>query len=359
MAVLPDVPPATLGPVPLSAYAADPPAAQRWDASPAWPGLTASGDGTSAGPEAPGALIAGGRLDDVVAAKIGPGRVLVSTTALLAPMVDSPGDFGAIVASHACSAVLAAGADVVVASPAGTLPKGLERATVEEIQSSAAEVVAAAGGVLAGGDAVSGHALVFGLSVQGVLRGEHLMGHAGASVGDVLVLSKPLGTGVLLTGGSDEQRERTVASMRELNLLAARRLSGLGGSCHAVTTVSSRGLAGHAHNIAERSGTCLVIDSTMVPCYRGAKQLASSGVVAPGTVLNRNMLEPFVAVDPGSGPAMEALAFDPQTSGGLLAAVDADDVADLVEAGFRPIGTVREVGTDDQGYAVEAMVQIC
>lgn len=309
-------------------------------------------------PSSGGLLIGLDEPDDAAVLELRPDLALVSTTSFFPPAVDDPATSGAIAAAAACSNVFAMGGRVVLALNIAAVPEQLPADSIASMLSGAAEVVAAAGGTVAGGHTVRSDEVLFGLAVQGIVDPRLVLSRGGARPGDVLVLSKPIGTGVVLTGGTEDERGRVAESMTVLNRLASERLVQLGPECHAVTDVSGFGLLGHAHEMAERSGCCLDIDAEMVPCYRGAKQLAGDGVRSAGEARNRASFQPLVLIGDDVSVGMEALAFDPQTSGGLLASVEPDAVAGLVDAGFKPIGTVREVDADDDGYATEPMVQL-
>ncbi|MEA2842880.1 MAG: selenide, water dikinase, partial [Actinomycetota bacterium] len=165
---------------------------------------------------------------------------------------------------------------------------------------------------------------------------------AGARPGDVLMLSKPVGTGILLAGGGADDKAAAIAVMRRLNRGAAEALSAMAEAPHAVTDVTGFGLAGHAWEMAERSGARLEIDTAALPLYAGALAAAEAGVRTGGDASNRAHLEGKVLN--ASPAALEALAYDPQTSGGLLAAVTPFAAADpgLERAGFVAIGRVAE-----------------
>jgi selenide,water dikinase len=211
---------------------------------------------------------------------------------------------------------------------------------VAAILAAAAEVVAEAGGVVAGGHTIRSEEPIFGLAVQGIVHPDRIWTKAGARPGDALVLSKPIGTGILLAGGSEADKAAAVARMRTLNRGAAEALDTLDPPPHAVTDVTGFGLLGHAWEMAERSGATLRLDGASVPVYTGARAVAEAGVRTGGDARNREHLGGHVA---SSAPeALEALAFDPQTSGGLLAAVTpaAAGSAVLAEAGFVPVGEV-------------------
>jgi selenide,water dikinase len=156
----------------------------------------------------------------------------------------------------------------------------------------------------------------------------------GAQPGDILAISKPIGTGILLAGGGEDDKAHAIAHMRRLNRFAAEQLQALPEPPHAVTDVTGFGLLGHAWEIAERSGVAIELDGDAIPFYAGALETAEAGVRTGGDARNRDHLSGHVLSD--APPAVEALAFDPQTSGGLLAAVSPQLAGQLWE----PIGRV-------------------
>jgi len=312
-----------------------------------------------ANPDTGGSLLVGlDDFDDAAVVQLAPDLALVSAVAIFPPVVEDPARAGAVAGAAACSNVLAMGASVTLALNIVACPEHLPAESLKAMLEGAAEVVAKAGGVIGGGHTICSEELLFGLAVQGLLRPTEVLRRSGARAGDVLVLSKPIGTGVVLAAGSDDEVARTMDGMVMPNRLASECLRDLGGAVHATSNVGGDGLVGHAHEIAEQSGCCLELDSGMLPCYRGAKQLAGDGVRARGEARNRSSFQDLVLIGDDVSVGMEALAFDPQTSGGLLSAVEPDAVPSLVDAGFKPIGTVREVDTDADGYATEPMVQL-
>ena len=266
----------------------------------------------------------------------------MSTTDFFPPLVDDPSDFGAIAAANACSDVFAMGGRVVLALNISAFPERMPVEAVAAILAAAAAVVTEAGGTIAGGHTIRSEEPIFGLAVQGLVHPDRIWTKAGARPGDVLLLSKPVGTGILLAGGAADDKATAIGVMRRLNRGAAEALSALVDPPHAVTDVTGFGLLGHAWEMAERSESVLEIDTSALPLYAGALAAAEAGVRTGGDARNRVHLEGRVV---SSAPAaMEALAYDPQTSGGLLAAVapSAADDRGLAEAGFVAIGRVVE-----------------
>ena len=294
--------------------------------------------------DAPDLLVGLAPFDDAAVWRVSDDVALVSTTDFFPPLVDDPGDFGAIAAANACSDVFAMGGQVVLALNVAAFPEELDPAAIEAILSAAAAVVAAAGGVVAGGHTIRSPEPIFGLAVQGVVHPDRVLTKAGARPGDVLVLSKPLGTGIVLAGGTDDEKATAITWMRRLNRDASEVLAALGpAAVHACTDVTGFGLAGHGWEVAERSDARLCFTAASLPLHDGAAAAASAGVRTGGDARNRaNLGDGRVTVAPSVGEALDALVHDPQTSGGLLAALDPAVAEDVLGAGagFVEVGRV-------------------
>lgn len=286
---------------------------------------------------APDVLVGLAPYDDAAVVRLSDDLALVSTTDFFPPLVDDPADFGAVAAANACSDVFAMGGRVVLALNVAAFPERLPTSAVASILAAAAEVVASAGGVVAGGHTIRSDEPIFGLAVQGLVHPDRVWTKGGARVGDRLVLSKPLGTGIVLAGGSDAHKAACVGGMRALNRAAAEALHGLPSPPSAVTDVTGYGLLGHGWELAESGGVALRFDAAALPMYEGAWGAAAAGVRTGADVRNREALAGRVVVGAGVDPAVEALAYDPQTSGGLLAAVAP---ALPVPDGFAVVGEV-------------------
>ncbi len=289
----------------------------------------------------PGLLVGLAPFDDAAVYRVSDDVAIVSTTDFFPPLVDDPADFGAIAAANACSDVFAMGGRVIMAVNVAAFPEHFPREAIVTIFAAAADVVAAAGGSVAGGHTIRNPEPIFGLAVQGVVHPERIFRKEGARPGDVLVLSKPLGTGVALASDSEAARTAAVAGMRTLNRRASEILSETPG-VRAVTDVTGFGLAGHGWEMAERADATFVIDSRSLPLYADVLDAARSGVKTGGDARNRRAVEHHVRRDESVDVAYETIVFDPQTSGGLLAAVDPARVDSLIGAGspFEVIGRV-------------------
>ena len=278
--------------------------------------------------------------DDAAVVQVADGVALVSTTDFFPPLVDDPADFGAIAAANACSDVFAMGGDVVLALNIAAFPESLPAAVIQAIFRAAAEVVVEAGGVVAGGHTIRSPEPIFGLAVQGVVVPGEQFTKGGARPDDVLVLSKPLGTGLALASGDPQTIGAAISTMRQLNRLAAGVLRRHRSAVHAVTDVTGFGLLGHGWEVAERSDAHLVFDASSLPLIDGVLAVAEAGVRTGGDHRNRDYVEGHVAL--AAGETAAAIGFDPQTSGGLLAAVDVGLVDELTGAGFVAVGRAAD-----------------
>ena len=289
----------------------------------------------------PSLLIGLAPFDDAAVYKVSDDIALVSTTDFFPPLVDDPSDFGAIAAANACSDVYAMGGKVLMAVNVAAFPENFPREAIVAIFAAASDVMAQAGGSVAGGHTIRNPEPIFGLAVQGTVHPDRIFTKGGARDGDVLLLSKPLGTGIALAGGADSDKATAIAGMRRLNRDASERLQASTG-VRAVTDVTGFALAGHGWEMAERSGCTFEIDTSMLPMYPGVLEAAQRGVRTGGDARNRTAVGTRVTLAEGVDVAYDIVAFDPQTSGGLLAAVDPAAVTGLTAPGspFVVIGNV-------------------
>ena len=292
----------------------------------------------------PALLVGLAPFDDAAVYRIDADTALVSTTDFFPPLVDEPADYGAIAAANACSDVFAMGGRVVLAVNVAAFPEHFPRWAMAAIFEAAAVVVTEAGGTVAGGHTIRNPEPVFGLAVQGLVHPDRIFRKGGARHGDVVVLSKPLGTGLSLAGGGDDEhavaaRAAAISGMRRLNRAASEQLQALGPATHAVTDVTGYGLAGHGWEMAERSAVRLVVDVGGLQTYPGALAAAERGVRTGGDARNREYVGAHF--DSAAAAAVEAICFDPQTSGGLLAAVDPSVVDELKAGGFWTVGAIE------------------
>jgi selenide,water dikinase len=270
----------------------------------------------------PALLVGLAPFDDAAVYQVTDEVAIVSTTDFFPPLVDDPEDFGAISAANACSDVFAMGGRVVMAVNIAAFPEHFPSEAISRIFAAAARVVEQAGGSVAGGHTIRNPEPIFGLAVQGVVNPKRIFRKGGAKAGDIALLSKPLGTGLTLAGGSASDKAVAIAGMRELNRIASEQLQQLGADVHAVTDVTGYGLAGHGWEMAQRSGVQLVLRAAMLRAYPGAFDAAQRGVRTGGDPRNRQYVAQHFSFDATTcDDASVALCMDPQTSGGLLTAV--------------------------------------
>ncbi len=278
---------------------------------------------------------------------LGDDVALVQSVDFFTPVVDDPFDFGRAAAANALSDLYAMGARplsalAVCAFPRDTLGLDVLRRTL----AGGLSVLAEDGVVPLGGHTIKGPEFNYGLAVTGLVHPREVLTNAGARPGDGLVLTKPLGTGVLATalkqGALEAALERSlVASMTTTNRLAAEacRASGV----RALTDVTGYGLLGHALEMAEASGVTVELWTGALPLLPGAWQAAVSGAIPAGLVANRTWAQPRVLSSTAQSTAMDLLC-DPQTSGGLLAAIPASRVPLLLEECHRRGVAAAHVG---------------
>jgi selenide,water dikinase len=262
--------------------------------------------------------------DDAAVYKISGDLAIIQTLDFFTPVVDDPYDYGAIAAANAMSDVYAMGGEVVLALNICGFPEDLSPDVISQILLGGAQKVAEAGGALAGGHTVDAKEPTYGLSVMGTVHPDRILTKGGARPGDALVLTKPLGVGVITTVLKAEAADpafvaAAVENMKRLNRDAARLFQQVG--VHACTDVTGFALLGHAYEMAERSGARLCFHFDKLPFLDGAKQYAADNLFPGGSCRNRDAYERDVTFAPDLSEEMQLLLFTPETSGGLLAAV--------------------------------------
>lgn len=317
--------------------------------------------GLDAAPAPPNLLAGLAPPEDAAVYRLTPDLAVVATVDFFPPLVDDPETYGAIAAANACSDVFAVGGQVLLALSVAAFPEELPTETMGAILQGAARVVAEAGGVLAGGHTIRDREPKYGLAVVGVAHPQRLLRKAGARPGDVLLLTKPLGTGLLISGhrqGTVPQAALAAAItwMRRLNRPAAQVF--LQHGVRAATDVTGFGLLGHAAEMVRASRqdgltpVRFALQADALPALDGALEAARRGVETAGAAHNRRAVADLLEVADGVTPERVVLAFDPQTSGGLLAAVPPEELAavedDLAAAGV----TAWEVGRVEEGFGL-------
>jgi selenide,water dikinase len=304
--------------------------------------------------EAENLLVGLAPADDAAVYRLDDERALIFTLDFFPPVVDEPGDYGAIAATNALNDVFAMGGTPLLALSIAAFPEDLPIEMLAEIFAAADQQVRAAGGLLAGGHTIRDDEPKYGLAVVGTVHPKGIWPKNGARPGDAVFVTKPLGTGLIMTGHKrglvgTQQLERAIGWMRTLNKDAADVLRGFAPS--AVTDVTGFGLFGHTHEMADRSGVRIVLESERLPAIDGALDLARKGVRTSGDPRNRDFAARHVTNE-NAGETMEALGYDPQTAGGLLVSLPKEKGAAL-EAAFEAQHLfLRRVGRVEEGIGV-------
>jgi selenide,water dikinase len=296
--------------------------------------------------------------DDAAVYALDAERALIATVDFFPPLLDDPRDYGAIAAANAVSDVYAMGGSVAFALALAGFPAQVPDQVIADVSRAAADVVASCGGSVIGGHSVRCAEPVFGLCVIGFVHPAQIWRKGGARPGDVLMLSKPLGTGLLISAHRQPGLATAVASMRATNRDAAQALRGAQEAPHAVTDVSGYGLLGHAAEMAQQSAVTLRIEASRVPLLAGALEAAIAGTrtgahrraeARPAGSAVAGSARVSVRVTASVSDALHAVLEDPQTSGGLLASVSPSAVAALRAAGYVEIGRVERRAPGEGG----------
>jgi selenide, water dikinase len=293
-------------------------------------GLTGADAGASA------ELVAGlNPPDDAAAYVVSPDLAVIGTVDFFPPLVDDPMLFGEIAAANALSDVFAMGGRVLFALSIAAFPEELPRDALAAVFAGAQSKVREAGGMLAGGHTIRDAEPKYGLAVIGAAHPDKLLRKGGARPGDTLLLTKRLGTGLLVSGhrqgkATDADFGAAVDQMRTLNRAASEVLVAHGICC--ATDVTGFGLLGHGLEVARASNARLIFNADALPALNGALDVATAGVETGGAAHNRRFVANSLDVAPNVSAEVVTLAHDPQTSGGLLAAVAADVLPDVERA---------------------------
>ena len=279
------------------------------------------------------------------------GPALVQTVDFFTPIVDDPYIYGQIAAANAVSDIYAMGGRPLTALAIAAFPEaGLDAGTIRDIFRGGFDKLREAGVALLGGHTVRDQEIKFGYAVSGSIDPARMLANAGARAGDVLFLTKPLGTGLVGTAIKFDRIDRALAdeavlSMRTLNRAAAEALQSLpAGAVHACTDVTGFGLIGHATEMARASGVTLTLDAGAVPVFTGVLAIAAVNR-SGGLTSNQEHFAPGARIDPAVHADREAILYDPQTSGGLLIAASPEAADRLAAALAAARVTAARVGT--------------
>jgi selenide,water dikinase len=289
-------------------------------------------------PRDPNLIVGIETADDAGVYRLSDSLALVQTVDFFTPIVDDPFDYGRISALNSINDVWAMGGTPVTALAVTCFPKkGVDFAVLGEIMRGGLQVLTENGVALLGGHSVDNPQIMFGYAVTGTIDPSRVITNRGARPGDALVLTKPVGTGVVSTGikfgkAGEEAMRASLETMLLSGREAARLMSEAGAS--AATDVTGFALLGHAWEMARASGVTLEIDSSSVPLIPGASELAAAGLLTSGDKSNRRYVGEDVALSAAVPPGLASLLFDPQTAGGLLISI-ARERADHLLASLR------------------------
>jgi len=294
------------------------------------------------------------RADDAGVYKLSEDLALIQTVDFFTPIVDDPHSFGQIAVANALSDVYAMGGQPLTAMNIVCFPiKTMDLSVLREILKGGLEKMKEAGLTLVGGHSIEDAELKYGLSVTGTIHPSRVVTNVGAHAGDRLILTKPLGTGIINTaikGGMAKKESITMVTdyMTRLNKTASETMQEIG--VHACTDVTGFGLLGHAFEMIQGTGKGMVFHCSSVPLFPGALDFAEMGLVPGGTYRNREFRIHQVDIDPAVSPFLMDILFDPQTSGGLLIAVPGEKTEKMLrrlhEKGIDEAAIIGEVVND-------------
>jgi selenide,water dikinase len=273
--------------------------------------------------------------DDAGVFRLRPDLAIVNTVDFFTPIVDDPYVFGQIAATNSLSDVYAMGGEPKTAMNIVCFPKGkMEMEVLGEILKGGADKVKESGAVIIGGHSIIDEEIKYGMAITGVIHPDKIFRNVGVQEGDALILTKPLGTGIITTAlkkgkASKESVDEAVAFMTTLNAAASAVMCKY--PVHACSDVTGFGILGHALGMASGSGVTLVIESQKLPIMHRAPRLAEKGYITGGCKRNRDYLKDKITVEESLPEGIVEVAFDPQTSGGLLIAVAKRLAAKLIE----------------------------
>ena len=300
-------------------------------------------------------LVGYDKSDDASVYQVSEELAIVQTTDFFPPIVDDPFMYGQIAATNAMSDVYAMGGEPRLALNIMCIPEKMDKDTVQEILRGGYAKAYEAGAIITGGHTIHGAEPIYGLAVTGFVQPDKVWTNSGARAGDVLILTKPLGVGILTTAAKAELVEQTLldklyVQMSTLNKYAHDVLVNY--SVHACTDVTGFAILGHSLEMAQGSGVTVHIRVQDVPYHKEAYEMAEMGFIPAGAYRNRDFAEASVKVVGDVARALQDICYDPQTSGGLLCAVpEAEASACLAE--------LRAVAADAAviGYVTEQLEQ--
>ena len=294
--------------------------------------------------------------DDAGVYQLNADQAIISTTDFFPPVVDDPYTFGSIAAANAMSDVYAMGGEVLFALNLAAFPENLDRSILTEILRGGAEKVKEAGAIVIGGHTVTDNEPKFGLAVTGLVHPHKILRKAGAQVGDALILTKPLGVGLITTALKRQEAaaihvEAAIKSMSTLNRHAMHLATRF--DAHACTDITGFGILGHGLEMAEASNVMFQLTMNDIPLLPGAHHYAEQKIFPGGLTRNRDFVKPRVKFADSISAADRSILYDPETSGGLLIALPADR-AELLIAQAKIDGVLAQlIGMVVAGAGIE------
>lgn len=298
-------------------------------------------------------LVGYDKSDDASVYRVSDELAIVQTTDFFPPIVDDPFMYGQIAATNALSDVYAMGGEPKLALNIMCIPEKMNKATVQEILRGGYAKAYEAGAIITGGHTIHGAEPIYGLAVTGFVKPENVWMNSGAQPGDVLLLTKPLGVGILTTAAKaglveQELLDKLYVQMSTLNKYAHDVLVNY--SVHACTDVTGFALLGHSLEMAQGSGVTVHLKAQAVPYHEEAYEMADMGFIPAGAYRNRDFAETGVRVVGAVARALQDIFYDPQTSGGLLCAVPAAE-AEACLAELRAVAPSTQI----IGYVTEKL----
>lgn len=282
----------------------------------------------------PGVIVGTETSDDAGVFRLRSDLAIVNTVDFFTPIVDDPYTFGLVAATNALSDVYAMGGEPMTAMNIVCFPRGkMDIGVLGKILKGGADKVHEAGAVIIGGHSIIDPEIKYGMAITGVIHPDRVIRNVGVQEGDSLILTKALGTGIISTAlkkgkASKESTDEAIASMTTLNKYASSVIRKY--PVHACSDVTGFGLLGHAMEMATGSGVTLIVESGNLPLLHDAQRLAEKGYLTGGCKRNHEYLKDKVTIDPSIRKGLVEMAFDPQTSGGLLIALPEKHAAKLL-----------------------------
>lgn len=313
----------------------------------------------------PNLIVGMERVEDAGVYQLTDDLAIIQTVDFFTPIVDDPFTYGQIAAANSLSDIYAMGGKPLTAMNIVCFPvQTMDLSILKEILQGGLEKMREAEVVLIGGHSVDDQELKYGLSVTGTIHPKKVLRKENARTGDRLILTKPIGTGIISTAlkaelAGKEAVDHLVKSMSTLNRKASEVMQGIG--VHACTDITGFGLLGHAAEMVEGTEIGMVIYADSVPVFPEAKDLAAMGMIPGGLYRNRDYRKSMVEIGPGVNEYLADILFDPQTSGGLLISVSEDKALGLIdrlhEAGVKEAAVIGKVVGSLKGRIVVESAQ--